>query len=160
MELRQLPAARSQPALAPWIDPHGLSSKNRFLLLRLLPSAALPARWLFRRHQSYRLRAPSPAAADAGLIDDNRSLPRAISRGVQKRTAGRGWPPAETKETTLCGTQKSTRQAGWMAGEYAIHYSLGPTNYSEPGPSHMTKMIYIGGTISVLGRLDGTGGHG
>ena len=29
----------------------------------------------------------SPVAADAGLIDDNRGLARAISRGVQKRTA-------------------------------------------------------------------------
>ena len=31
----------------------------------------------------------SPVAADAGLIDDNRGLPCAISRGVRQRTAAR-----------------------------------------------------------------------
>ena len=54
-----------------------------------------------------------------------------------------GFPPAETK-TTLSGTRKSTRHC-WMAGEYAIHHSLGPTDYSGPGPSCMTNKGYIGG---------------
>ena len=57
--------------------------------------------------------------------------------------AGLLWAPLITQA-------KST--AGWMAGEYAIHHSLGPADYYEPDRSHMTSKGYIGGTIRILFR--------
>jgi hypothetical protein len=96
------------------------------------------------------------------LIDDNN--PALIHTGTFPMY-DRGWqsfwrsqPVALRQQAALSGTQKSTRHAGWMAGEYAIHCA----DWQSP-PSlafaYMPKKSYIGGNIrrQRAGRLQRSG---